>query len=277
MQVSVEALGPKGGRKLLESGAHEIFVPCIGRIPDAVERAAKIGAAATVHTPLNRIADADETLGQLSDNGIRNVLMVSGNPGHGERRYGFSDLIPRFREAGLHVSVGAYPEDHFGFTSRRHRSRQITILREKYELGADRIVTQASFRQDNALRWLEDLRAAEVPLPVHLGVSASIPRKTLKMMIGQALRDARQAPVATLRNKPNLDLLVRMLWSRFFSPERFVDNIQAGRTGHGPEGFHIFSYGADVLPIIEAARRFGVAAPAEAEAPVATGPEGEAA
>lgn len=277
MQVSVEALGPKGGRKLLESGAQEIFVPCIGQIHEAVARAAKIGDAATVHTPLNRITDADETLRLLGDNGIRNVLMVSGNPGHGERRYGFDDLIPRFREAGIHVSVGAYPEDHFVRTGARHRARQIGILQDKQALGADRIVTQACFRTSNALQWLDELRAADVALPVHLGVSARIPNKTLKMMMTQALKEARHAPIAWLNNKPNLDLLVRMVWSRFFASAGFVEAIQAGRSGHGPEGFHIFSYGADVLPIIEAARSFGVAPAAEPEVPVAVEPEGEAA
>ena len=277
MQVSVEALGPKGGRKLLDNGAQEIFVPCIGQIHESVERAARIGGPVTVHTPVNRIADADETLALLTTNGIGNVLMVSGNPGHGVRRYGFEELIPRFREAGLHVSVGAYPEDHFVRTGARHRARQIAILRDKYAAGADRIVTQACFRADNALQWLDELRAADVPLPVHLGVSARIPPKTLRMMLREAVKQARSAPVAFVRNKPNLDLLVRMLWSRFFAPAGFVDSIQDGRSGHGPEGFHIFSYGADVMPILEAARRFGVAPAAEVEAPAAAEPEGDAA
>jgi len=277
MQVSVEALGPKGGRKLLESGAQEIFVPCIGQIHESVERAVRIGGPVTVHTPLNRIADADDTLELLISNGVENVLMVSGNPGHGERRYGFDDLIPRFRAAGLHVSIGAYPEDHFVRTGARHRARQISILRDKYAAGADRIVTQACFRTANALQWLDELRAADVPLPVQLGVSARMPRKTLKMMMCEAVKQARSTPVAWLRNKPNLDLLVRMLWSRCFAPDAFVDAIQAGRSGHGPEGFHIFSYGADVLPIIEAARRFGVAPAAEAEAPATAEPQGEVA
>ena len=276
MQVSVEALGPKGGRRLLESGAQEIFVPCIGRIEESVERATRIGGPVTVHTPLNRIADADETLELLTANGIGRVLMVSGNPGHGQRRYGFEDLIPRFRDAGIHVSVVAYPVNNFMRTGAHHRARQAAILRDKYQAGADRIVTQAAFRVGNALQWLDALRAAGVPLPVQLGVSARIPPKTLKMMMRQAVREARHAPVAWLRNKPGLDLLARMLRSRFFAPDGFVDAIRDRRSGHGPEGFHIFSYGADVLPIIEAARRCG-GAPAAPEAPVVADPEGEAA
>jgi hypothetical protein len=275
MQVSAEALGPKGGRKLLDNGASEIFVPCIGQIHEAVERAARIDGPTVVHTPRNRIADADETLALLADNGLDRVLLVSGNPGHGAARYGFDELIPRFKEAGLHVSVGAYPEDFFTATSARQRREQIRILADKQAAGADRVVTQAAFKPDNALRWIEALRAADVWLPVHLGVSARIPPKMLKAMMREAVKQARSAPMAWVRNKPNLDLSVRMLRSRWFDPVAFVDAIQDGRTGCGPEGVHVFSYGTDISAIVEAAHRFG---PIDTDCgPAVAGPEGEAA
>ena len=119
-------------------------------------------------------------------------------------------------------------------TGERQRARQVAVLRDKYAAGAERIVTQACFRSDNALRWLEGLRSAEVPLPVHLGVSARVPTKTVRVLLRDGLKQASRAPIAWLRNRPNADLLLRVLTSRWSSPEGFVDAIQAGRAGHGP-------------------------------------------
>jgi len=257
MYVSAEALGPKSGNSLLEAGADEVLMPCIGALEDAIDKAARVSGPVTVHTPANRAEDPAALARRLRDHGIDSVLAVSGNPGHGRGTRTLYELIPRLREQGIHVSVGAYPEDYFTRTSRAHRAKSASILVDKQAAGADRVITQASFDTENLRKWLEVLRSRGVTVPVQVGVMAHVPRKTL----GKFLRDARAEilshPRLQLANRPNLDLLFRMLRSQMPSPEGFIRTVASMPEMGRHDGFHVFSYGADVTPMIEAAKASG--------------------
>lgn len=253
MKVSAEAMGPRSGQELLAAGADEVLIPCIDDLGAAVRKAARVDGAVTVHAPANRIDDPHAALALLRTHRIHSVLLVSGNPGHGRGTRTLYELIPWFRRHGIHVSVGAYPEDYFTTTSAAHRSKSAAILVDKQAAGAQRIITQASFSVSNLRQWLATVRSRGVDVPIHVGVMAPVPRGTL----GGIMRNARAEVFTHPRvqaSRENLDLLFRMLRSHLPSPERFVQEI-AGLDEMGSEdGLHIFSYGADVSGLIATAK-----------------------
>lgn len=253
MKVSAEALGPKNARSLLDAGVDEVLLPCIDRFEDAVAKAGRVEGPVTVHAPANRIEDPEQALACLQENGVKSLLVVSGNPGHGRGTRTIYELIPFFRSHGLHVSVGAYPEDYFTSTSRAHRSKSASILVNKQAAGADRIITQACFNSSNVRKWLLTVRSRGVTVPIHVGVMASVPRKTIGTVLKNTRAEIFSHPRMQVANKPNLDLFFRMLRSTMPSPERFIENVGAANELGPEDGFHIFAYGTDVSSLVAAA------------------------
>lgn len=254
MPVSAEALGPKSGRDLLEAGVDEVLVPCIDTFDEAVGRAAAVDGRVTVHAPANRVGDPHAAVRLLSHHGLGRVLAVSGNPGHGEGAHGLDEVIGVFRAHDIHVSVGAYPEDYFTRTSDAHRRRSASILARKQGAGAQRIITQASFDVRNMCRWGETVRAAGVTLPIHVGVMAEVPRRALASVLRNARAEILHERSLQALNAPNLDLIFRMLRSRLPDPAAFIERVAACDWLGRDDGFHVFAYGADIRPLIAAAR-----------------------
>ncbi len=253
MRVSAEALGPKSAHRLLQQGVDEVLMPCIDRFDDAVSKASRVDGPVTVHTPANRIDDPAHAVECLQRYGVSNLLVVSGNPGHGRGSRTIYELIPYFRKHGFHVSVGAYPEDYFTTTSRAHRSKSASIVAEKQAVGAQRIITQASFSTGNMRKWLQVVRSRGVTIPVHVGVMANVPAKTIGRIFNNARAEVFSHPRMRIASKPNLDLFFRMLRSTMPSPEKFIETVGAMREMSDEDGFHIFAYGTDVRALVAAA------------------------
>lgn len=258
MQVSAEGLGPKSARELFAAGADEVLIPCIGPLDDTIAKAAKVDRPVTVHAPANRITDAEYTLERLHEAGVVRVLVVSGNPGHGRGTRSLYEVIELFRTHGLHVSVGAYPETYFRTTSDNHRVKSASILVDKQAAGAQRILTQASFSIDNMKKWLATLRAGGVTLPVHVGVMPPVPTRTLEAVMREARAELFSHPRTRAMRRANLDMMFRMLWSHVpTSPEQFIAQVGALDSVGPGDGFHVFSYGADVSALIAAGHAAG--------------------
>lgn len=265
MKVSAEALGPKSAHNLFNAGVDEVLLPCIGRFDDAAAKAERVQGPVTLHTPANRVPDPNYALECLQRHGIESVLIVSGNPGHGRGTRTIYELIPFFREHGLHVSVGAYPEDYFTWTSRAHRSKSASILVDKQSYGAQRIITQASFSTSNMRKWLKTVRSRGVTLPIQVGVMASLPRRTIGRFLKATRAEIFSHPRVQLANKPNLDLLFRMMRSTMPRPEDFIEEVAQMDEMSAEDGFHIFAYGTDVTSMVSSAHAARQGRESEAE------------
>ncbi len=259
MQVSAEAMGPKSAADLFAMGADEVLMPCINRLEDAAAKAGRVAGPVTLHVPANRVGDPPATLDLLREQGIERLLVVSGNPGHGRGTRTIYQLIPFFRSHGLHVSVGAYPEDYFTATSARHRARSAGILVDKQAAGAQRIITQACFKPDNAHQWLTVVRSRGVMLPIHFGVMAPVPRKALASVLRATRSEFLRHPRLRTLNRENLDLLYRMVRSMIPKPERFMRALVSQGGLSDEDGFHLFAHGSNVQELIAAAH--AIAAP----------------
>lgn len=117
-----------------------------------------------------------EVLGELARAGIDNVLALRGDPPRGAGRFepepgGFSyasELVAFVKESYQFCVAGAcYPEVHPEAISAQ---ADLSALKRKVDAGADFLVTQLFFDNDDLLRFLDRVRAAGIEVPVVAGI-----------------------------------------------------------------------------------------------------------
>ncbi|MBO4119302.1 methylenetetrahydrofolate reductase [NAD(P)H] [Cupriavidus gilardii] len=115
-----------------------------------------------------------EILRTYRDNGIRHIValrgdMPSGMGEIGEFRYA-NELVEFIRaETGdwFHIEVAAYPEYHPQARSPRHDLENFV---RKVKAGADSAITQYFFNADAYFRFVDDVRALGVDVPIVPGI-----------------------------------------------------------------------------------------------------------
>jgi methylenetetrahydrofolate reductase (NADPH) len=108
------------------------------------------------------------------ERGIRRIVALrgdlpSGSVGLGDLRYA-SDLVAFIREQTgdhFHIEVACYPEVHPQARSARD---DLAALRRKVEAGADSAITQYFFNPDAYLRFVDEVRAAGIAIPIIPGI-----------------------------------------------------------------------------------------------------------
>lgn len=122
-------------------------------------------------------AEIGTVLKRLSDSGIQNVLALRGDPPKGETEFrpvdgGFryaSELIAFIRDQGLDFCVGAacYPEGH---VETRDLERDLGNLVQKVAAGADFLISQLFFDNEDYRAFLRRARAVGITLPIVPGL-----------------------------------------------------------------------------------------------------------
>ena len=122
--------------------------------------------------------DARAVLGRLKQHGIENVLALGGDPPQGMTDWqphpdGFHYAIELVREAismrCFCVAVAGFPEVHPRAVS---READLRFLKEKVDAGADAIITQLFFDNQDFYRFSDDLRKLGVTVPIIPGILA---------------------------------------------------------------------------------------------------------
>lgn len=120
--------------------------------------------------------EARGVLRKLQEKGIENVLALGGDPPQGMTDWqphadGFHHAIELVREAvamrTFSVAVAGFPEVHPRAVS---RDADLRFLKEKVEAGADAIVTQLFFDNQDFFRFSDDLRKLGVKVPIVPGI-----------------------------------------------------------------------------------------------------------
>jgi len=115
-------------------------------------------------------------LRELAGRGIENIIALRGDPpgGTGEwvpRPDGFLYSVELVREAralgDFSIAVAGFPETHPRAES---READLRYLKEKVDAGADAIITQLFFDNEDFYRYAEDVAAVGVTVPVVPGV-----------------------------------------------------------------------------------------------------------
>ena len=172
-------------------------------VPIAASIERDLGVTALAHlTCLGSTSDdVDAYVESLKDAGIENVLALRGDraPGREARDFGHaSDLIAYLRDRGSDLCIGAacYPEGHVESPTEEESFRSLYL---KQEAGADYLVSQLFFDNEDFYRFREKCLRHRVRLPIVAGImpftsvkqiqrmaftcGASIPAKVVKRLV----------------------------------------------------------------------------------------------
>lgn len=118
-----------------------------------------------------------ETLDRLHKSGIRNILALRGDPPKGQTEFhavdgGFTyatELVAFIRELGMDFCVGAacYPEGHVECPD---LEQDLAHLVAKVDAGADFLVSQLFFDNDDYRAFVRRARSAGVTIPIIPGL-----------------------------------------------------------------------------------------------------------
>uniref|UniRef100_A0A0G4FJW1 methylenetetrahydrofolate reductase (NADH) n=1 Tax=Chromera velia CCMP2878 TaxID=1169474 RepID=A0A0G4FJW1_9ALVE len=120
----------------------------------------------------------DEALEKCKENGIQNVLALRGDPPHNQERWtavegGFqyaSDLVAYIREKHgeyFCIAVAGYPEGHLENES---RDDDLKNLKYKVDMGANFIVTQLFYDNDEFMAFVKRARDIGIECPIIPGI-----------------------------------------------------------------------------------------------------------
>ena len=121
-------------------------------------------------------ADLDAVLDDIESRGIENVLALRGDPPKGDTEFkphpdGFRnavDLVARIKSRwNFSIGVAGYPEGHIESSS---LETDLDHLKRKVDAGADFVVTQLFFNNEDFFRFLERARAAGITVPILPGI-----------------------------------------------------------------------------------------------------------
>ena len=172
-------------------------------VPIAASIERDLGVTALAHlTCLGSVrADVDAYVARLAEAGVENVLALRGDRAPGLEARDFShasDLIAYLRSSGADLCIGAacYPEGHVESPSERE---SFESLYKKQEAGADYLVSQLFFDNEDFYRFREKCLRHRVRLPIVAGImpftsvkqiqrmaftcGASIPAKVVKRLV----------------------------------------------------------------------------------------------
>ena len=179
------------------SGNSANTVPIAGQIEH------DLGVTALAHLTCLGSAreDVDAYVAELASAGVENVLALRGDRAPGREAKDFahaSDLIAYLRSSGADLCIGAacYPEGHVESPSEEESFRSLYL---KQEAGADYLVSQLFFDNEDFYRFREKCLRHRVRLPIVAGImpftsvkqiqrmaftcGASIPAKVVKRLV----------------------------------------------------------------------------------------------
>ncbi|HMU74751.1 MAG TPA: methylenetetrahydrofolate reductase [NAD(P)H] [Elusimicrobiota bacterium] len=120
--------------------------------------------------------DIDGVLAEIRERGIKNVLALRGDPPKGSTAFvthpgGFAhanELVAHIKRFGdFSVGVAGYPEKHVEAPS---LEADLDHLKRKVDAGADFIITQLFFGNDDFLRFRDKAAARGIALPILPGL-----------------------------------------------------------------------------------------------------------
>ena len=122
------------------------------------------------------VQELDDVLQRLDDAGIENVIALRGDPPRGEQQFtvtegGFShasDLVTHIRaNYGFGIAAACYPEGH---TEAESLERDLQYAKLKVDNGADFLITQLFFDNDDYFAFADRANAAGIDAPVIPGI-----------------------------------------------------------------------------------------------------------
>lgn len=145
----------------------------------------ELGVPSVAHLTCQGLTRAmlEEKIAEMRSAGIKNVLALRGDPRPDALQGNFAyaaDVIPVLREAGFCVGAAAYPEGHVTCTSLED---DIAHLREKQDAGAQFLVTQLFFDNEDFFRFRDLAARAGITAPITCGIMPFMSKNQVSRMI----------------------------------------------------------------------------------------------
>ena len=150
-----------------------------------IENQYKIPAMAHLTCVAAGREDVDRLLADLKSDGVENVLALRGdvNPDYPPKtdfKYA-SDLVSYIRaREDFGVSAACYPEGHLESPDLVSDLRH---LKEKVDAGAQHLVSQLFFDNDDFFRFLERARIAGINVPIEAGIMPVLSKNSIQRMV----------------------------------------------------------------------------------------------
>lgn len=129
--------------------------------------------------------DVDFLMAGLKEDGVENILALRGDinpdiPPKDDFRYA-SDLVSYIRaNSDFGVSAACYPEGHLESPD---LVSDIRHLKEKVDAGAQHLVSQLFFDNEDFFRFLERCRIAGINVPIEAGIMPVLSKASIQRMV----------------------------------------------------------------------------------------------
>ncbi|MBN1690983.1 MAG: methylenetetrahydrofolate reductase [Dehalococcoidia bacterium] len=203
------------------------------------EELAKQGFHVVPHITARQVRDKShlhEIVKRLATGGFQDVFVIGGDVVEPVGAYDSSSaLIADMVEMGNRphrIGVAAYPEGH----PLIKRDILLQALKTKQPL-VNYMVTQICFDPRIIGKWLAEVRANDITLPVYIGIPGILKRSrlleiSLRVGVGDSTR--------FLKN--HLGMIARLLQHDMYNPDNLIRKIRGLAGNTGVAGFHIYTF-----------------------------------
>lgn len=208
---------------------------------DLAEQLAGRGLRVVPHLAARTIRNREhlvEVLDRVRGGGVEDVFVIGGDGRDPVGPYASAaQLLTAMAEIGHgipNVGIGAYPDMHplIG------REQLMEVLIEKQAM-ATYMVTQLCFDARTIARWLGEVRAREVTLPVHLGLPGVLKRRklleiSLRVGVGDSARYITK----------HAGIVARLIRRGDYRPDALLVSLAdvVAEPSHGVAGLHINTF-----------------------------------
>lgn len=166
-----------GGSDMLNQSTHEIA--------DLIENRYHTPAMAHLTCVAAGKAEVDDILAKLKASGVQNILALRGdaNPDYPPKTdfKHASELVEYIRtHSDFGVSAACYPEGH---PESPDMVSDIRHLKEKVDAGAQHLVSQLFFDNEDFFRFVERCRIAGIDVPIEAGIMPVLSAASIQRMV----------------------------------------------------------------------------------------------
>ena len=207
------------------------------------------------------VGSTREELGEIIDEfyneGYRNIMALRGDPPQGHETFqvtegGFayaSDLVAFIKERhpDMCLGIAGYPEKHPEAPS---LTADLDALKIKVDAGGSFITTQLFFENEAYFRFIDQVRARGIDLPIIPGIMPVLSLKQIKritQLCQSQLPKALESALSQVENDPDAVRAIGVDWAQ----RQIAELIE-----RGAEGVHIYALNKakSAIELINAAR-----------------------
>ena len=181
----------------------------------------------------------------LRDNGIENLIALAGDPPGGQREIDWTPHPDGYRHSRelvqaarafdpgwFSIAVAGFPEVHPRAVS---RESDLRYLKEKVDAGADVVITQLFYDNEDYYRYVDDVRAIGVEVPIVPGlmlIQSSAQCRRIASMCGSKIPSGLETRLAEVEDNSDAALQLGIDYT--------TEQCQA-LLEYGVPGFHFYS------------------------------------